>query len=196
MATRERQKDQHGNEITDRIYNLKDMDKGLVLKSRTEIVAQKITEFLVNTDPYAKTIVFCDDIDHAERMRQALVNLNPERVKENRKFVMRITGDDKEGKAELDNFINPEERYPVIATTSKLMTTGVDSETCKLIVLDQHIKSMTEFKQMIGRGTRINEEFGKTWFTIMDFKKRQSFLVIQLLMVSLLSFMNLNQMNL
>lgn len=164
-------KDQHGNEITDRIYNLKDMDKGLVLKSRTEIVAQKITEFLVNTDPYAKTIVFCDDIDHAERMRQALVNLNPERVKENRKFVMRITGDDKEGKAELDNFINPEERYPVIATTSKLMTTGVDSETCKLIVLDQHIKSMTEFKQMIGRGTRINEEFGKTWFTIMDFKK-------------------------
>jgi type I restriction enzyme R subunit len=168
-------KDQHGNEITDRIYNLKDMDKGLVLKSRTEIVAQKITEFLVNTDPYAKTIVFCDDIDHAERMRQALVNLNPERVKENRKFVMRITGDDKEGKAELDNFINPEERYPVIATTSKLMTTGVDSETCKLIVLDQHIKSMTEFKQMIGRGTRINEEFGKTWFTIMDFKKRQSF---------------------
>jgi len=164
-------KDQYGNEITDRIYNLKDMDKGLVLKSRTEIVAQKITEFLVNTDPYAKTIVFCDDIDHAERMRQALVNLNPERVKENRKFVMRITGDDKEGKAELDNFINPEERYPVIATTSKLMTTGVDSETCKLIVLDQHIKSMTEFKQMIGRGTRINEEFGKTWFTIMDFKK-------------------------
>ncbi|ENX34411.1 hypothetical protein F889_01693 [Acinetobacter colistiniresistens] len=164
-------KDQNGNEITDRIYNLKDMDKGLVLKSRTELVAQKITEFLVNTDPYAKTIVFCDDIDHAERMRQALVNLNPERIKENRKFVMRITGDDKEGKAELDNFINPEERYPVIATTSKLMTTGVDSETCKLIVLDQHIKSMTEFKQMIGRGTRINEEFGKTWFTIMDFKK-------------------------
>ncbi|MDD2945267.1 MAG: DEAD/DEAH box helicase family protein [Acinetobacter sp.] len=164
-------KDQHGYEITDRIYNLKDMDKGLVLNKRTELVAKKITEFLVNTDPYAKTIVFCDDIDHAERMRQALVNLNPERIKENRKFVMRITGDDKEGKAELDNFINPEERYPVIATTSKLMTTGVDSETCKLIVLDQHIKSMTEFKQMIGRGTRINEEFGKTWFTIMDFKK-------------------------
>ncbi|MDC4995330.1 DEAD/DEAH box helicase family protein [Acinetobacter baumannii] len=164
-------KDLHGYEITDRIYNLKDMDKGLVLKKRTELVAKKITEFLFNTDPYAKTIVFCDDIDHAERMRQALVNLNPERIKENRKFVMRITGDDKEGKAELDNFINPEERYPVIATTSKLMTTGVDSETCKLIVLDQHIKSMTEFKQMIGRGTRINEEFGKTWFTIMDFKK-------------------------
>jgi len=115
--------------------------------------------------------VFCDDIDHAERMRQALVNLNPDRVKENRKYIMRITGDENEGKAELDNFINPEERYPVIATTSKLMTTGVDAQTCKLIVLDQNIKSMTEFKQIIGRGTRINEDYGKYWFTIMDFKK-------------------------
>ncbi len=104
-------------------------------------------------------------------LRQALVNLNPERVKESRKYVMRITGDEIEGKAELDNFINPEERYPVIATTSKLMTTGVDAQTCKLIVLDQHIKSMTEFKQMIGRGTRINEDYNKYWFTIMDFKK-------------------------
>lgn len=165
------QKDKNGNEIEDRIYNLKDMDKNLVLESRTELVAQKITDYLNSTDPYAKTIVFCDDIDHAERMRSALVNLNPEKVSENRKFVMRITGDDKEGKAELDNFINPEERYPVIATTSKLMTTGVDAQTCKLIVLDQHIQSMTEFKQIIGRGTRVNEEFGKSWFTIMDFKK-------------------------
>ncbi|WP_273777653.1 EcoAI/FtnUII family type I restriction enzme subunit R [Acinetobacter sp. GSS19] len=165
------QRDKHGNEIEDRIFNQKDMDRNLVLTKRTELVAKKITEFLSKTDPYAKTIVFCDDIDHAERMRQALVNLNPERVKENRKYVMRITGDDKEGKAELDNFINPEERFPVIATTSKLMTTGVDAQTCKLVVLDQHIKSMTEFKQIIGRGTRINEEFGKTWFTIMDFKK-------------------------
>lgn len=165
------QLDKHGNEIEDRIFNQKDMDRNLVLTKRTELVAKKITEFLSKTDPYAKTIVFCDDIDHAERMRQALVNLNPDRVKENRKYVMRITGDDKEGKAELDNFINPEERYPVIATTSKLMTTGVDAQTCKLVVLDQHIKSMTEFKQIIGRGTRINEEFGKTWFTIMDFKK-------------------------
>jgi len=126
---------------------------------------------LVATDPYAKTIVFCDDIDHAERMRQALVNLNPERVLQNRKYVMRITGDEQEGKAELDNFINPEEPYPVIATTSKLMTTGVDAQTCKLIVLDQHIKSITEFKQIIGRGTRINEDYDKYWFTIMDFKK-------------------------
>jgi type I restriction enzyme R subunit len=165
------QTDKNGQLIEDRIYNQTDMDRTLVLEKRTELVAKKITEFLVATDPYAKTIVFCDDIDHAERMRQALVNLNPERVKESRKYVMRITGDEQEGKAELDNFINPEERYPVIATTSKLMTTGVDAQTCKLVVLDQHIKSMTEFKQIIGRGTRINEDYDKYWFTIMDFKK-------------------------
>jgi len=165
------QVDKSGELIEDRIFNLTDMDRTLVLEKRTELVAKKITEFLVATDPYAKTIVFCDDIDHAERMRQALVNLNPERVRESRKYIMRITGDEQEGKAELDNFINPEERYPVIATTSKLMTTGVDAQTCKLIVLDQHIKSMTEFKQIIGRGTRINEDYNKYWFTIMDFKK-------------------------
>ena len=163
--------DKNGELIEDRIYNLKDMDRHLVIEARTQLVAQKVTEFLKASDPYQKTIVFCDDINHAERMRQALVNLNPERVAENRKYVMRITGDDQEGKAELDNFINPESRYPVIATTSKLMTTGVDAQTCKLIVLDQHIKSMTEFKQIIGRGTRINEDYGKFWFTIMDFKK-------------------------
>ncbi len=165
------QTDKHGELIEDRIYNQRDMDRTLVLEKRTELVAQKITEFLTATDPYAKTIVFCDDIDHAERMRKALVNLNPDRVKENRKYIMRITGDEQEGKAELDNFINPEERYPVIATTSKLMTTGVDAQTCKLVVLDQHIRSMTEFKQIIGRGTRINEDYDKYWFTIMDFKK-------------------------
>ena len=165
------QTDKNGQLVEDRVYNQIDMDRTLVLEKRTELVAKKITEFLVATDSYAKTIVFCDDIDHAERMRQALVNLNPERVKENRKYIMRITGDELEGKAELDNFISPEERYPVIATTSKLMTTGVDAQTCKLIVLDQHIKSMTEFKQIIGRGTRINEDFDKYWFTIMDFKK-------------------------
>lgn len=163
--------DKNGELIEDRIYNLKDMDRTLVIEARTQLVAQKVTEFLKATDPFQKTIVFCDDINHAERMRQALINLNPERVAENRKYVMRITGDDQEGKAELDNFINPEERYPVIATTSKLMTTGVDAQTCKLIVLDQHIKSMTEFKQIIGRGTRINEDYDKYWFTIMDFKK-------------------------
>jgi type I restriction enzyme R subunit len=165
------QTDKNGLLIEDRVYNQIDMDRTLVLEKRTELVARKITEYLTATDPFAKTIVFCDDIDHAERMRQALVNLNPDRIRENRKYVMRITGDEIEGKAELDNFINPEERYPVIATTSKLMTTGVDAQTCKLVVLDQHIKSMTEFKQMIGRGTRINEDYGKYWFTIMDFKK-------------------------
>jgi len=165
------QRDKNGELIEDRIYNQKDIDRHLVLEKRTLQVAQKITEFLKASGVYQKTIVFCDDIDHAERMRQALVNLNPERVQESRKYVMRITGDEQEGKAELDNFINPEERYPVIATTSKLMTTGVDAQTCKLIVLDQHIKSMTEFKQIIGRGTRINEDYGKYWFTIMDFKK-------------------------
>lgn len=163
--------DKNGELIEDRIYNLKDMDRTLVIEARTRLVAQKVTEFLKATDPFQKTIIFCDDINHAERMRQALVNLNPERIQENRKYVMRITGDEQEGKAELDNFINPEERYPVIATTSKLMTTGVDAQTCKLIVLDQHIKSMTEFKQIIGRGTRINEDYNKFWFTIMDFKK-------------------------
>jgi type I restriction enzyme R subunit len=163
--------DKNGELIEDRIYNLKDMDRTLVIEARTRLVAQKVTEFLKASDPFQKTIIFCDDINHAERMRQALVNLNPERIKENRKYVMRITGDEQEGKAELDNFIDPEQRYPVIATTSKLMTTGVDAQTCKLIVLDEHIKSMTEFKQIIGRGTRINEDYNKYWFTIMDFKK-------------------------
>lgn len=165
------QKDKHGNLIEDRIYNQKDIDKNVVFDERTWLVAMKVTEFLQKTGEYQKTIVFCNDIDHAERMRQALVNLNPQRVKESSKYVMRITGDENEGKAELDNFINPEERYPVIATTSKLMTTGVDAKTCKLIVLDQRIQSMTEFKQIIGRGTRIDEDYDKHWFTIMDFKK-------------------------
>lgn len=163
--------DKHGNLINDRIFNQKDFDTNLVLEKRTELVAQKITEFLKASNPFNKTIVFCDDIDHAERMRSYLVNLNSERVAEDSRYVMRITGDDKQGKAQLDNFIAPEERYPVIATTSDLMTTGLDAKTCKLIVLDKHITSPTEFKQIIGRGTRIDEEFDKFWFTIMDFKK-------------------------
>ncbi len=162
--------DKDGNEVEDRIYNTKDFDKTLVIDERTQLVAKKVSEYLAKTDRFDKTIVFCVDIEHAERMRQALTIENPELVKENYKYVMRITGDDDEGKREVDNFINPEERYPVIATTSKLMTTGVDAQTCKLIVLDSNIKSMTEFKQIIGRGTRINEEYGKTFFTIMDFR--------------------------
>ncbi len=165
------QRDKHGQLIEDRIYNQRDMDRTLVLDQRTQLVAQRITRFLKATDPMAKTIVFCEDIDHAERMRQALVNENAEQVAKNAKYIMRITGDNPEGKAELDNFILPEERYPVIVTTSKLLNTGVDAQTCKLIVLDQRIESMTTFKQIIGRGTRINEDYNKFWFTIMDFKK-------------------------
>lgn len=165
------QRDKHGHVIEDRIYNQRDFDKTLILAQRTELVAKTITEFMQKTDPMQKTIVFCENIDHAERMRQALVNLNPEQVRKNRKYIMRITGDEQEGKAELDHFIDPEEAYPVIAVTSKLMTTGVDAKTCKLVVLDQRIQSMTEFKQIIGRGTRIDEAHNKLWFTILDFKK-------------------------
>ncbi|QDU39719.1 Type-1 restriction enzyme R protein [Maioricimonas rarisocia] len=163
--------DRYGHVIEDRVYNQKDFDRTLVLDQRTIAVARKVTEFLKGTDRYDKTIVFCEDIDHAERMRQALVNENADLVDENRKYIMRITGDNAEGKAELDNFIDPENRYPVIVTTSKLLTTGVDAQTCKLVVLDRRIKSMTEFKQIIGRGTRIKEDYGKYYFTIMDFKK-------------------------
>ena len=162
--------DKHGYEIENRHYNQKDFDKTLVLDRRTKLVAKKVSEFLKQTNRFDKTIVFCENIDHAERMRQALVNENADLAADSR-YVMRITGDNEEGKAELDNFIFPESKYPVIATTSKLMTTGVDAQTCKLIVLDQTIQSMTEFKQIIGRGTRINEEYGKFYFTIIDFKK-------------------------
>jgi len=159
-----------GQEIEDRIYNTKDFDKNIVIDERTKLIARKITEYLKKTNRFDKTIVFCVDIEHAERMRQALANENTDLVKENSKYVMRITGDDEIGKREVDNFINPEEPYPVIATTSKLMTTGVDAQTCKLIVLESNINSMTEFKQIIGRGTRIREDFDKTFFTIMDFR--------------------------
>ena len=165
------QQDQHGQLIADRIYNQKDFDRSLVIDERTQLVAQTITAYLKRTDPMAKTIVFCNDIDHAERMRRALVNLNPEQVLKNDKYVMKITGDDEVGKAQLDHFIDPKKPYPVIATTSELMTTGVDAKTCKLVVLDQHIQSMTKFKQIIGRGTRIDERYGKLWFTILDFRK-------------------------
>lgn len=162
--------DKEGNPVEDRIYNRTDFDKNIVIDERRELVAKKITEFLKGYDRFAKTIVFCVDIEHAEGMRTALANANADLFKANDKYVMQITGDNEEGKRELDNFINPNEPYPVIATTSKLMTTGVDAQTCKLIVLDSNINSMTEFKQIIGRGTRINEEFGKTYFTIMDFR--------------------------
>jgi type I restriction enzyme R subunit len=163
--------DKGGNIVEDRIYNRTDFDRNIVVDERRKVVAQKITEYLkINGTPFDKTIVFCVDIEHAEGMRSALVNENAEHVQENNKYIMQITGDNQEGKRELDNFIDPAETYPVIATTSKLMTTGIDAQTCKLIVLDSNIGSMTEFKQIIGRGTRIKEEYGKTFFTILDFR--------------------------
>ena len=165
------QVDKRGELIEDRIYNQKDFNRTLVIDERTQLVAQTITDYLKRTNPMDKTIVFCNDIEHAELMRRALVNLNPEQVKKNDKYVMKITGDDDIGKAQLDNFINPKKAYPVIATTSELMSTGVDAKTCKLVVLDQNIQSMTKFKQIIGRGTRIDEKYNKLWFTILDLKK-------------------------
>jgi type I restriction enzyme R subunit len=165
------QTDKYGQIIEDREYNDRDYDRDLILEKRTAVVAAKISEFLRATNRFAKTIVFCENIDHAERMRQALVNANPDLAASNAKYVMRITGDNDEGKAQLDNFIDPEATYPVIACTSRLMSTGVDAQTCHLIVLDRIINSMTEFKQIIGRGTRINEDYNKFFFTIMDFRR-------------------------
>lgn len=165
------QTDKLGQLIEDREYNDRDFDQNLILEKRTALVASKVTEFLKATDRFAKTIIFCENIDHAERMRQAMVNGNPDLAAANSKYVMRITGDNDEGKAQLDNFIDPESTYPVIACTSRLMSTGVDAQTCHLIVLDRRINSMTEFKQIIGRGTRINEDYNKLFFTIMDFKR-------------------------
>lgn len=164
--------DKDGKLVEDRIYNRSDFDRsgGIVVEERRNLVAEKITELLKGTDRFSKTIVFCCDIEHAEGMSSALRNENADLVSGNYKYVMQITGDNDEGKRELDNFINPEERYPVIATTSELMTTGVDAQTCKLIVLDSNILSMTKFKQIIGRGTRINEAFNKLYFTILDFR--------------------------
>jgi type I restriction enzyme, R subunit len=164
-------KDDLGREIEQREYNQKDMDRILVLNQRTKLVANRVMQYLHATNPYDKTIIFCEDIDHAERMRVAIVNAAGQLALDNSKYVMRITGDSVEGKAELDNFIDPESKFPVIATTSELLTTGVDAKTCKLIVLDKTITSMTNFKQIIGRGTRIDEEHNKWFFTIMDFKK-------------------------
>jgi len=162
--------DKDGNPVEDRVYNRRDFDRNLVIDERTDTVAKKVSEFLKGYDRFAKTIIFCQDIDHAERMRSALQRHNSDLATANHKYVMQITGDNDEGKRELDNFINPEEKYPVIACTSELMTTGVDAQTCKVIVLDNNIASMTKFKQIIGRGTRINEDYNKLYFTILDFR--------------------------
>lgn len=163
--------DDLGQAIEQRVYNRSDMDRILVLNQRTKLVAKRVMQYLRATDPYSKTIIFCEDIDHAERMRVALVNAAGQLALDNPKYVMRITGDSVEGKAELDNFIDPESRFPVIVTTSELLTTGVDAKTCKLIVLDKSIRSMIIFKQIIGRGTRIDEDNNKWFFVIMDFKR-------------------------
>jgi type I restriction enzyme, R subunit len=164
------QLDREGEEVEDRIYNTKDFDRTLVLDDRTKLVARKVTEFLKESgDRFQKTIVFCVDQEHAARMRQALVNENGD-LCENDRYVMRITGEDTEGQAQLDNFIDPESPYPVIVTTSRLLSTGVDVQTCRLIVLDREVGSMTEFKQIVGRGTRVHEDTKKFYFTLMDFR--------------------------
>ncbi|RWB84130.1 MAG: DEAD/DEAH box helicase [Mesorhizobium sp.] len=165
------QLDRDGNEVEDRIYNTKDFDRNIVLDDRTVLTAKKITEFLKESgDRFQKTIVFCVDEEHAARMRQALVNENADLVAENQRYVMRITGSDKEGQDQLGNFIDPESRYPVLVTTSRLLSTGVDAQTCRLIVLDRPVGSMTEFKQIVGRGTRVHEDTKKFYFTLIDFR--------------------------
>lgn len=164
------QKDRFGQDVEQREYNVKDLDRNLVLSKRDEMVAKRVTEWLYQNGRHTKTIVFCVDIEHAERMRTALINQNQDMIAKEPNYIMKITGDDKEGKAQLENFIHPEVPYPTIVTTSKLLTTGVDCKTCGLIVLESNIQSMTEFKQIIGRGTRVDEEHGKMDFTIMDFR--------------------------
>ena len=165
------QLDREGEEVEDRIYNTKDFDRTLVLDDRTKLVAKKVTEFLKESgDRFQKTIIFCVDQEHAARMRQALINENADLVAENHRYVMRITGNDKDGQDQLGNFIDPESKYPVLVTTSRLLSTGVDAQTCRLIVLDREVGSMTEFKQIVGRGTRVHEDTKKFYFTLIDFR--------------------------
>lgn len=162
--------DKFGNPVEERDYQLKDFDRELVIDERTETVARRITEFLKENDRYAKTIVFCVDTEHAARMRQALINLNSDMVKENSRYVVRITHDEYDKDNDLEDFTDVKSQFPVIVTTSELMSTGVDCKTCKLIVLDKEINSDIEFKQIIGRGTRLRPDYGKEYFTIMDFR--------------------------
>jgi type I restriction enzyme, R subunit len=165
------QLDRDGEEIEDRIYNAKDFDRTLVLDDRTVLTARKVTEFLKESgDRFQKTIVFCVDEEHAARMLQALINENKDLCDQNHRYVMRITGTDKEGQDQLGNFIDPESTYPVLVTTSRLLSTGVDAQTCRLIVLDRTVGSMTEFKQIVGRGTRVHEDTKKYYFTLIDFR--------------------------
>ena len=170
-ATEQGKTDREGEEFPDRIYNQKDFDRTLVIDDRTKLVAKRVTEFLKESgDRFQKTIVFCVDQEHAARMRQALVNENADLSAENRRYVMRITGNDREGQDQLGNFIDPESKFPALVTTSRLLSTGVDAQTCRLIVLDRPVGSMTEFKQILGRGTRVHEDTHKYYFTLMDFR--------------------------
>ena len=168
--------DDYGQLIEEREYNLRDFDRAIEFPQRTQEVAEYVSELLHQGDPMRKTIIFCENVAHAEAMRQCLMNIPANRpfIERDRRYIMRITGDDAEGKAQLDHFINPKEPYPVIATTSKLMTTGVDAQTCQFIVLDRRIQSMTEFKQIIGRGTRLRTDYNKHFFTIIDFRNATS----------------------
>ncbi len=165
------QLDRDGEEVEDRLYNVKDFDRTLVLDDRTKLTAKKITSFLKESgDRFQKSIIFCVDTEHADRMRQALINENPDLAAENHRYVMRITGNDPDGQSQLGNFIDPESKYPVLVTTSRLLSTGVDAQTCRLIVLDREVGSMTEFKQIVGRGTRVHEDTKKYYFTLIDFR--------------------------
>ena len=165
------QLDREGIEVEDRLYNTRDFDRTLVLDERTKLVARKVTEYLKDSgNRFQKGIVFCVDQEHAARVRQALINENADLVKANHRYVMRITGADAEGQGQLGNFSDPESRYPVLVTTSQLLSTGVDVQTCRLIVLDRAVGSMTEFKQIVGRGTRVHEDTRKFYFTLMDFR--------------------------
>lgn len=164
-------RDKYGNELEDRVYNKKDYDRSLVLEQRTKLVAKYVSDYLkANDKRMAKTIFFCTDIDHAERMAEALINENSDLYTENNKYVMQITGDNELGKSELYNFTTPKEKYPTLVTTSKLLTTGVDCKTCEFLVIDSEISSMIEFKQILGRGTRIREDYNKLYFTLIDFR--------------------------
>lgn len=163
--------DRDGEEVPDRIYNQKDFDRTIVLDDRTKLVAKRVTEYLKESgDQFQKTILFCVDQEHAARMRQALVNENRDLAVANSRYVMRITANDRDGQDQLGNFIDPESAYPVLVTTSRLLSTGVDAQTCRLIVLDRPVESMTEFKQILGRGTRVVEDAHKYYFTLMDFR--------------------------
>ena len=165
------QLDREGEEVEDRLYNIRDFDRTLVIDGRTKLVAEKITAFLKESgDRFQKAIVFCVDQEHAARMRQALINENADLVDGNSRYVMRITGGDAEGQAELGNFIDPESKYPVLVTTSRLLSTGVNVQTCRLIVLERNVGSMTEFKQIVGRGSRVHEDTEKFYFTLIDFR--------------------------